>query len=101
VCSFILLSDDKLVAFRVIALGKVQGVFFRASMVKIAEENRVVGWVRNLDNGGVESLVQGKRSDVERVIDWCRKGPSKAVVENLEVQVINFQPDLRNFSIVY
>jgi acylphosphatase len=96
-----LLADDKLVAFRVIASGKVQGVFFRASMRRIADENQVVGWVRNLEDGSVESLIQGRRSDVERVVDWCRKGPSRAVVEKLKVQMIDLQPELRNFSVVY
>tara|TARA_B100001013_G_scaffold72656_1_gene38505 strand:- start:273 stop:437 length:165 start_codon:yes stop_codon:yes gene_type:complete len=39
--------------------GKVQGVFFRQAIKVIAKKNNITGWVRNLDDGRVEALLEG------------------------------------------
>ncbi|MDG6906331.1 MAG: acylphosphatase [Nitrososphaerota archaeon] len=88
-------------SFNVIISGKVQGVFFRASMKRVAEECELVGWVRNLEDGRVESLVQGRWTDIQRILEWCKTGPRNAAVSKVEVKKVNPQADLRNFSIVY
>jgi acylphosphatase len=72
-------------AYRVVARGRVQGVGFRYSMVGIAREARIAGWVRNRRDGSVEALVQGEPDAVERVLAWCRTGPAGASVTGLDV----------------
>ena len=69
----------------VLVKGKVQGVFFRASIQREARKRQVVGWVRNLSDGCVEAVVEGKRERVEEIIDFCRKGPSLAIVTEVNV----------------
>lgn len=86
---------------RIIVSGKVQGVFFRSSMKKLADENQIVGWVRNMEDGRVESFVQGRKSDVQRVIEWCRVGPMNADVETLSLTRVQTMKEMRNFSILY
>jgi acylphosphatase len=92
--------SDELEAFNVIISGKVQGVFFRASMKQIAEENNIVGWVGNLDNGTVEALIQGRRSDVVAVLDWCNAGPKDSIVSEVKVTRLKVEPSLRNFAVL-
>ena len=92
--------SEELEAFNAIISGKVQGLFFRASMKQIAEENKVVGWVRNLDNGSVEALIQGRRSDVVAVLDWCKVGPKNSIVSNVKVTRLKVEPSLRNFTVL-
>ena len=75
--------------------GYVQGVFFRHSMAKRARDLGVRGWVRNLDDGRVEAVVEGEESDVEVVVDWCRSGPPHATVEHVEV---SWEPVTQEFS---
>lgn len=81
--------------------GKVQGVFFRSTMKTVAESNNVVGWVRNLPNGDVEALVQGNEGDVNRVIEWCRLGPSGAKVTDVRSMRVEEAQVFRNFAILY
>ena len=64
--------------------GRVQGVFFRQSSVNFAASNAVDGWVRNRPDGTVELVAQGAGDDVERFVDWCRKGPEMANVTSVE-----------------
>lgn len=93
------MSDD-ICVFQIIVSGRVQGVSFRASLKQVAEENNVVGWVRNLEDGRVESLVQGNKPEVERVLEWCRSGPIGARVDDVRVTPIKVSERLRNFSIL-
>lgn len=65
--------------------GKVQGVFYRASAKKIADELGIKGWIRNLPDGNVEALVEGEPAMLNRFIAWCHKGPDGAIVKEVFV----------------
>ena len=49
--------------------GRVQGVSFRSFTVEKAEKLGLTGWVRNLDNGEVESVVEGEEEDVKKFLE--------------------------------
>lgn len=70
-----------------IVKGKVQGVFYRASAQEAAEELGVTGWVKNTREGDVEIMATGTNESLEHFVNWCRKGPQRAVVT--EVLVTN------------
>jgi len=70
---------------RVVVRGQVQGVFFRDSTRDAAEREGVAGWVQNRSDGSVEAVFEGDPQAVERLVDWCRSGPSSADVEDVEV----------------
>ena len=70
---------------RVLVSGTVQGVFFRDSGRRAAAEAGVAGWVRNLPDGRVEAVFEGEPAAVDRMVAWMRRGPSRAVVERVEV----------------
>lgn len=65
--------------------GRVQRVWFRASMVAEATRLGVAGWVRNRSDGRVEALVQGRAADVEHLIAWAHAGPPNARVTHVVV----------------
>ena len=71
---------------RLVARGRVQGVWFRESMRIEAEQVGVTGWVRNRLDGSVEAVVQGSAAQVEAIVRWARRGPRDAEVESLEVE---------------
>lgn len=63
--------------------GKVQGVWYRESTRREAEQRGVVGWVRNLPDGRVEAVFEGPAAAVRELVAWCRRGPPGARVESL------------------
>ena len=70
---------------RVIVSGEVQGVFFRDSCQRQAESAGVDGWVRNRGDGKVEAAFEGPPDAVQAMVTWCRQGPSRAEVRDVEV----------------
>ena len=71
---------------RVVAHGLVQGIWFRESARRRADELGIAGWVRNRADGAVEAELEGPPEDIEVLTDWFRRGPSGAQVERLEVE---------------
>ncbi|MEQ4207168.1 acylphosphatase [Actinopolymorpha sp. B9G3] len=69
---------------RVVARGRVQGVFFRDSCRRAANAAGVAGWVRNRHDGAVEAVFEGTEVQVATMLDWCRTGPPTAQVLHLE-----------------
>lgn len=86
---------------RVTVTGIVQGVFFRAKTRNEAIRYNVRGWVRNLPDGRVEAVFEGKPDDVDRIVDWCRLGPSHATVEHVEATEEPYTGTFHDFSIRY
>lgn len=74
-----------------IITGRVQGVFYRATAKRKAEELTIKGWIKNTAEGNVEAVITGDNQQVNDFILWCKSGPGKAVVEDVQVQQHEFQ----------
>ncbi len=70
--------------------GWVQGVGYRASFARAAQELCLSGWVRNRLDGTVEALVQGGEREVSAIIAWAGHGPPLARVDNV---LVSDRPD--------
>ncbi len=90
-----------MISRHIIITGKVQGVFFRKNAKQKAEELRLSGWVKNTPDDKVELLVQGNDTDINKYIEWCKKGPPKAKVDNVYVEAKEKDNSLNEFIIVY
>lgn len=75
--------------------GRVQGVGYRAAAVRQAHLVGVRGWVRNVEDGSVEAIVQGSPDQVDLMLEWMRRGPPAARVTSLDSQR---EPDDRRFG---
>jgi len=81
--------------------GRVQGVFFRAETADVANRLGLSGWVRNLSDGRVEALFEGEKDDVEEAVDFCRRGPPGAQVQDLDVKWEDWKGEHPDFRVVY
>ena len=69
---------------RVVAHGRVQGVFFRDTVRRRADAAGVAGWVGNRPDGAVEAVFEGEPAAVAALVELCRHGPSRAEVTGFE-----------------
>jgi acylphosphatase len=84
---------------RVVVRGEVQGVFFRDSTRQEARARGVAGWVRNRDDGAVEAVFEGPPDAVEGLVEWCKSGPSRAGVEDMDVSLDEDPDGLEGFEV--
>jgi len=85
----------------VLVRGLVQGVFFRQKTKQLAGSRGIKGWVRNLDDGGVEAVFEGEDAEVAAMVDFCRKGPTGAVVTGVDVASEEFTGEFQDFKVTY
>ncbi len=70
---------------RVVVHGRVQGVFFRDTVRRLAAQRQVAGWARNVPDGTVEAVFEGDADAVERLVAFCHEGPRGAEVDRVDV----------------
>ena len=93
--------DEKPARLHAVVEGRVQGVGFRYFVVQIADELKLVGWVRNLDDGGVEVTAEGNRSRLETFLKALYRGPSSAFVSNITIEWGETQGEFRRFGVTH
>lgn len=81
--------------------GRVQGVCYRAFTKENAVAAGLNGWVRNTDDGCVEAVFEGSKSEIERMISICRQGPTASLVRDIDVQWEGAAEGLKGFQIRY
>jgi acylphosphatase len=82
-----------------IVKGRVQGVFYRATAKDVADEIGVVGWVKNTEEGNVEIMASGSEEQIQKMIEWCKKGPRKAIVTDVIVTNVE-EENFKSFDIL-
>lgn len=68
--------------------GRVQGVFYRATAARRAQELRIRGYARNLPDGRVEVLALGEDAAVDEFVRWLWTGSSASKVSAVEVHEV-------------
>jgi len=79
--------------------GMVQGVSFRSTTIKIAKSLGIKGWVRNLPDGRVEIIAEGKKDKIDVLIEFLKKGPPAAKVDNVDVKIEDYKGEFKDFNI--
>lgn len=86
---------------KILVTGKVQGVFFRQTLKVMAKKNQVFGWVKNLKDGRVEAVLEGKSENINRLIEWAHGGPANARVEDVEIRNEKYTGEFSKFEVLY
>ena len=94
------INDSSQYRVHLIISGKVQGVYFRKHTQDTSRENNVYGWVKNLLNGDVECVLEGLKSNVDKVMMWCHQGPPGSHVDNVKIKYEEFIGNFNDFNIV-
>jgi acylphosphatase len=94
-------AGKEMVRARMIVKGRVQGVSFRAYTRVTADGFGLTGWVKNMEDGGVEVVAEGDKRAVEKLIKWCHTGPDMAAVKSVHVEWDEFKGEYSSFEIAY
>jgi acylphosphatase len=70
-------------------VGLVQGVGYRASFEAQARALQLSGWVRNRVDGSVEAMVGGNADSLGKMIEWARRGPRGACVDDVSISDVD------------
>jgi acylphosphatase len=84
----------------ILVSGKVQGVYYRQNTVQKAQELGIVGWVRNLSDGRVESVMEGLDVDIDKMLSWCKSGPKDAAVTDIKIMNEEYKKEFFTFDII-
>lgn len=64
-----------------------------------AQELGIFGWVRNLSDGRVESVMEGSKVNIDKMLTWCKEGPLEAKVEEVKIIDEVYQNEFLTFDI--
>lgn len=80
--------------------GRVQAVFFRDSVKRIADRNNLRGKVENKSDGSVEIVASGEESGIRNLLDWCYRGSLLSRVESLSYEFVNEKTNIADGFVV-
>ncbi len=79
--------------------GSVQGVGFRMFVSDYALALHLTGWVRNTYDGRVEVMAEGKRVQLEKLLEKLRLGPRSAFVTEVKQEWLPATGEFKNFTV--
>jgi len=85
---------------KIIIKGFVQGVGFRYFIYRNAQALNLSGYAKNLINGNVEVLLEGDDNNVDEMISILKQGPSRSIVNSIELDYSDFKGEYIGFSIL-
>ncbi len=98
---FMVINMTSRIRRRVIVTGRVQGVAFRAYSRSAARKIGVVGWVRNLPDGSVETVVEGDPERVTLMLAWLKRGAPQSRVDDLVIVEEKPTGEFADFDITF
>lgn len=84
---------------KIIVHGEVQGVGFRYFIARRANELGLTGLVKNLWNGDVEVVAEGRKDFLEDLIEHAKEGPPHSHVESTKIEWLDFKNKYNKFEI--
>lgn len=79
--------------------GRVQGVFFRASVEERALQLGLTGYVRNRPGNMVEVMAEGLKANLEKLVEFLKVGPPGASVKDVNTTWGEFTGSFASFRI--
>jgi len=87
-------------AAKIVVKGTVQGVFFRQFVKEYADNLKLTGICRNLENNDVEIIVEGEGDNIERLASVVRKGPEHSQIRDVGVEERKWSGEFSEFKIL-
>jgi acylphosphatase len=76
-------------------------VGYRFYVTRVARRLDLKGWIRNLRDGSVESMVEGEKEKIDEWIDDVREGPRYAEITKIDQETRSFTGQLSDFDVQF
>ncbi len=87
-------------AAKFVVRGTVQGIFFRQFVKEHADDLKLRGFVRNLEKGEIEIVVEGESESIKRLSDFLSSGPAHAQIRDVRSEERKWSGDFSEFKII-
>ncbi|MFA5992138.1 MAG: acylphosphatase [Candidatus Pacearchaeota archaeon] len=87
-------------AAKIVVIGTVPMLFFGNYIKEHADNLDLKGFVRNVEDGSAEILIEGEIDNVDRMYELCKEGPKHAVIRDVQMTETKFQ-DFKEFQILH
>ena len=78
--------------------GRVQGVYFRSTATKLAQQLNITGFAQNLPDGTVYIEAEGGEGDLRKFLQWCQKGTKNAKVDKVNYEFSSKDKNFKRFE---
>ncbi len=85
---------------KIIVKGTVQGIFFRQFTKEHADNLKLMGFCRNLENNDVEVVVEGEGESIEKLINKIKEGPEHSQIRHVGVEERKWSGDFSEFKVL-
>lgn len=85
---------------KLIVDGTVQGIFFKNFTKENADKLDLKGFVRDLEDGTLEVVVEGEKDNIAKLVEILKKGPAHSQIRNINVEERKWSGDLKEFKIL-
>lgn len=88
-----------MIRFHVFIYGIVQAVGFRNYIRTKANKLSIKGWIKNLEDGRIEAVFEGEDENINEILEYCKKGPYLAKVDNLIIKEEEYESKFKEFRV--
>ena len=97
----LIIDGNPLVQLHVLISGRAQGVGFRSFTKEAADQMNVYGYVKNLPDGRVEAVLEGREADVNKMLERLRVGPQAAKVTDVKTEKRDPSGEYEDFQVYW
>ena len=92
-------NPNEMIRAHIWVKGRVQGVGFRAHVEYHGSKIGVTGWVRNVGYDTVETVAEGTREQMEKIIEAVKQGPRASRVDEARIEKETVTGEFRDFGV--
>ncbi len=96
-----MMSDPSNKRIECIVKGRVQGVGYRASVMRAAIRLPITGWIKNQLNDTVKCVAEGSEAVLKTLIDILHEGSAVSHVDEIHIDWLEATGEFNRFQVRY
>ncbi len=85
---------------KIVVSGTVQGIFFKNFTKENADKLKLKGFIRSLESGEIEVIVEGEKENISKLVEILKTGPAYSQIRNIKTEEKKWSGDLKDFKVL-